>query len=52
MDYTIYQLMDEFNRYQLKSRYDTYIQFKCAGATDMQDPEDWFKDIHSGLNND
>ncbi len=51
MDYTIYQLMDEFNRYQLKSRYDTYIQFKCAGATDMQDPEDWFKDIHNDLNN-
>lgn len=52
MDYTIYQLMDEFTRYQLKVGYDSYIQFKCAGATDMKDPEDWYKDIHNDRNND
>ena len=46
MNYTVYQLMDEFNRFQLKQRYDIYIKFKCAGATDMEDPEDWLKDIH------
>lgn len=50
MNYTIYQLMDEFNRYQLKLKYDNFIQFRCAGATDMKEPENWFKDIHDGTN--
>ena len=50
MNYTVYQLMDEFNRFQLKLNYDSWLQFKCAGATDMKDPEDWFKDIHDNKN--
>ena len=47
MNYTVYQLMDEFNRYKLKLQFDSYERFKAAGATGMEDPEDWFKDIHS-----
>ena len=50
MDYTVYQLLDEFNRFNLKLKYDSYVQFKCAGATDMKEPEDWFKDIHDNKN--
>ena len=46
MNYTVYQLMDEFNRYILKQRYDTWEKYRIAGATNMQDPEDWLKDIH------
>lgn len=46
MNYTIYQLMDEYNRFILKTQYDSWIQFKCAGAQDMKDPQDWFQDIH------
>ena len=46
MNYTVYQLMDEYNRYQLKLNYDAWERFKVAGATGMSDPEDWFKDIH------
>lgn len=46
MNYTVYQLMDEFNRYELKMRYDSWERFKAAGATGMDDPEDWLKDIH------
>jgi hypothetical protein len=46
MNYTVYQLMDEYNRFQLKTKYDTWIKFKVAGATGMEDPEDWLKDIH------
>lgn len=46
MNYTVYQLMDEFNRYQLKMRYDSWERCKIAGATGMDDPEDWLKDIH------
>lgn len=46
MDYTVYQLMDEFNRFQLKNQYDTWERFKIAGATGLEDPQDWLKDLH------
>ena len=46
MNYTVYQLMDEFNRYELKLHYDSYERFKIAGATGLETPEDWLKDIH------
>ena len=46
MNYTIYQLMDEFNRYELKLNYDQWERYKIAGATGMQDPQNWLKDIH------
>lgn len=48
MNYTVYQLMDEFNRYELKLHYDSWERYKIAGTTGMQDPEDWLKDIHNG----
>ena len=51
MNYTIYQLMDEFNRFQLKLNYDTWDRYKVAGATGMKDPEDWLKDIHDENSN-
>lgn len=46
MDYTVYQLMDEFTRYNLKRNYDTWDRYRRAGATGLDDPEDWLKDIH------
>lgn len=46
MNYTVYQLMDEFNRYELKMHYDSWERWKIAGATGGNDPEDWLKDIH------
>ncbi len=46
MNYTVYQLMDEFNRYELKLHYDSWERYKIAGATGMDDPDDWLKDIH------
>ena len=45
--YTIYQLLDEFKRFQLKQSYDIYIQAKMAGAKDLEEVEEWMKDIHS-----
>lgn len=50
MDYTIYQLMDEFNRFMLYKSNQDWIRFKIAGATGMKDPQDWLKDIHSYTN--
>ena len=46
MNYTVYQLMDEFNRYELKLHYDSWEKYRIAGATGLDDPEDWLKDIH------
>ena len=46
MNYTVYQLMDEFRRYELKLHYDAWERYRIAGATGMEDPEDWLKDIH------
>ena len=47
VNYTIYQLFDEFTRFNLKQQSDMYIQAKMAGAKDLQEVENWMKDIHS-----
>lgn len=47
MKYTVYQLFDEFQRFELKMGYDIYYQARMAGASDLKEPEDWMKDIHS-----
>jgi hypothetical protein len=38
--------MDEFNRFMLKTGYDAWERYRIAGATGMEDPQDWLKDIH------
>ena len=45
-NYTVYQLLDEFQRYQLKSAYDFYMTAKIQGCSGMDEPQDWLKDIH------
>ena len=47
MKYTVYQLFDEFQRFELKTGYDIYFEARMAGAKDLKEPEDWMKDIHS-----
>ena len=47
MNYTIYQLYDEFGRYELKLSNDIYIQAKMAGAEGLKEVDNWMKDIHS-----
>lgn len=47
MEYTVYQLFDEFRRYELKMKSDVFFQARMAGAKDLKEPEDWMKDIHS-----
>lgn len=46
-DYTVYQLLDEFTRYQKKESYDMYISAKMAGAQNLEDVDNWMEDIHS-----
>ena len=46
MDYTPYQLFDEYERYILKTNYDTVFKLRIAGAKDVKDADDWMKDIH------
>ena len=41
MEYTVYQLLDEYKRFQLKLAFDRNIQARLAGASDLDDPEDW-----------
>ena len=46
LQYSVYQLFDEFERYRLKSEYDMYTNAKMAGAKDLKEIENWMKDIH------
>lgn len=46
MNYTVYQLKDEFQRYQLKENYDFYLKAKLAGAQDLEEVDNWMEDIH------
>lgn len=47
MDYTVYQLRDEYHRYILKNNFDIYLKAKLAGAEDLEEVDDWMEDIHS-----
>lgn len=46
MQYTVFQLKDEFKRFQMKQSFDIYIQAKMAGAKDLEDVDNWMDDIH------
>lgn len=46
MQYTVYQLKDEFKRWQLESAYDINLRARLAGATNMEEAENWMDDIH------
>ena len=47
MQYTVYQLMDEFERFRMKQDFDIYVQAKMAGAKDLDEVKNWMEDIHS-----
>lgn len=46
LNYTIYQLRDQFERFQLKENNDLYIKAKLAGAQNMEEVDNWMEDIH------
>jgi hypothetical protein len=45
MNYTVYQLNDEFNRFQLKEQNDLFYNAKINGCTGMEEPENWMKEL-------
>lgn len=47
MQYTVCQLYDEFQRFQLKVQWDAYIQAKMAGAKDLEEVDNWMIDLHN-----
>lgn len=52
LDYSVYQLFEEFERYKLKYQFDTYKQMKIAGAEGLKEPKNWMEDLHSGDDNE
>lgn len=47
LDYTVYQLFDQFDRFTLKEQFDIHLKGQLAGARDLGEIEDWKKDLHS-----
>lgn len=47
MNLTIYQISDEFNRFQRKYAFENYIQSRLAGAEGMQEVQNWMDDTHA-----
>jgi hypothetical protein len=45
MKYTVYQLYDEFQRFQLKVKWDAYVQARMAGAKDLEEVDNWMIDL-------
>ena len=46
MNYTVYQLKNEFKRFQLRLNSDIYLKARLAGAENLEEVEDWMGDIH------
>ena len=44
MQYTIYQLFDQFRRFEKKFSYDTWFSAKLAGAQNLDDVDNWLSD--------
>lgn len=47
MNYTVYQIKDEFKRFIKNENFNRYVQMKLAGAKDIDEVENWMDDIHS-----
>ena len=45
MNYTVCQLYDEFQRFQLKVQWDAYLQARMAGAKDLEEVDNWMIDL-------
>ena len=50
--YSVYQLIEEFKRFELKEGFDYTLQAKMAGAKNVKDAKDWMQDITLGVEED
>ena len=41
LQYSVYQLFEEFNRFRKKNDFDIYIKAKMAGAKDLEEVKNW-----------
>ena len=46
--YSPYQIMEEFQRFQLKQTFDYTMQAKMAGGSNIKDAKDWMSEISLG----
>ena len=46
LQYTVYQLTDEYRRFKLKDNFDHYVSLRLAGAKDVEEQEYWMNNIH------
>ena len=49
MQYTVYQLFDEFRRFEKKYSYDAWFRAKLAGAQNLEDVENWMSDEEDNI---
>lgn len=47
MNYTVYQIKDEFKRFIMNENFNRYVQMKLAGAKDVDEVQNWMDDIHN-----
>ena len=46
MNYTVFQLKDEFLRFQKEQAFDAYMKARLAGAENLEEVDNWMEDIH------
>ena len=49
MGYTVFQIYDQYKRYQLWEINDFHAKARLAGATELENPEDWRQDLHPDI---
>jgi len=47
LNYTVFQLFDEFNRFKLREDFNMYVKCKLAGAKDLEDVKNWMDNLRS-----
>lgn len=47
LNYTVFQLFDEFNRFKLREDFNMYVECKLAGAKDLEDVKNWMDNLRS-----
>ena len=52
LNYSVYQLFDQFQRFELKEASDIHQRALLAGAQNLQEVQNWMKDIHNNSDDD